>query len=375
MAVIKDSTQSSVTDHRIDLTVSEKNLRALTADETLMHLDMLAQMLTMTRKMVAEKLPREGGNNKELLNYLDKLDQTLDAIVLKNRLEAEKPNNDIRIPCSIDPSDSGFPIFVRDFKFLNTDKEAASQQLSGLPDDAQMVDDALFMLFRGHFPKNVILDKMTGEYYGTLRKLSLPEPLSIYPETLVESREQGMNYCIQSFERLDEHSNIPRFYTLYLKIPAVSYKKHEWRRQMLAAITQGISTVTNLELAYLAKEIEAVEGVQVECIERYDIGPFYNKFTNNQDMPATLVESDEDCMILFRKHSVIRTGQKKREGFRNWWKGLSSGDRHLGEFSPMIASPQYILMPHRMAQRAYSRNLFMKNAKMYGITAQGDIND
>lgn len=373
MPQIKDSSRTTVADHSIDLQVNQKNFKTLEPEDARTHLSMLARMLTLTVQMVAKKLPKDGGNNPDLLHYLKKLWKTLDAIVIKHKLEAAKPNSDIRLSCTIDPSDSGFPVMVRDFKFLNTDKEGAAQELNQLPEDDKLVDDALYLLFRGHFPKNVILQKLTRNYYTTLTKLMMPQPLDIYPINQIKE-DNRINYCIQAFERLDDHSNIPRFYTLYLRIPSKTFPHPEWKDGLRQSIKSGLSTVTNLELGYLAKKIEEIEGVQVEYIERFDIGPFYSKYTENGAAVRALIDAEQDCIMMFSKSSLIRTGEEEREGLRERFKGWRSGDEHIGQFSPVINSPQYILMPHRLIQKVHNLNITLKDhTKMYGVTNTGEI--
>ncbi len=373
MPQIKDSSRTTLAEHSIALEVNQKNFKTLTPDEARVHLDLFSTMLGMTFQIFVKKLPTEGGNNPDFLNYLKKISSTLEAFVLKNRLESAKSNSAIHLSCTIDPSDSGFPVVVRDFKFLNTDKAHVEEELRKVPGNDKLVDDALFILFRGLFPKNVILQKLTRSYYESLAKLTMPEPLKIYPVTHIKE-ESEFHYCTQSFERLDDHSNIPRFYTLYLRIPSKTYPKPEWKDEINQAIETGLSTITNLELGYLAKKIEDLEGVQLECLERFDIGPFYSLYTENSQTVATLIESERDCIMMFSKSMVVRTGEEERNGIRERFMGWWSGDEHVGHFSPAINSPQYILMPHRLIQKVHNLNISLKeHTKMYGVTSTGEF--
>ncbi|MCP4397257.1 MAG: hypothetical protein GY801_08170 [bacterium] len=373
MPSIKDSSTATLADHSISMEVNQSNFKTLQPDEAFAHLSMLAKMLTLSYQLVSKRLPKDGGTNPDLLNYLKKLQDTLEATVMKHHLDADKPNSDIRLSCTIDPSDSGFPVVVRDFKFLNSDKEQAEDKLQALPDDAKLVDDALYLLFRGHLPRDVILQKLTRNYYEMLQRLSMPQTLGIYPLTYLQE-EENFHYCTQSFERLDDHSNIPRFYTLYLRIPSKSYNKPEWREELKQAITNGLSTVTDLELRYLAEKVEAIVGVQLEYLERFDVGPFYSLFTDNGKAVGALIDSEEDYIMMYSKSSVIRTGQAEREKLRERFVGWISGDEHAGQFSPVINSPQYILMPHRLIQKVHNLNISLKeHTKMYGVTSEGEM--
>ena len=374
MTPIKDSTQTTIVEHSIDLHIDHKNFKTLTPEEARIHLSMLANMLRAMSSVIAHHLPNDGGNNPSFMRYIKKLRATLDAILLKHRLEAAKPNSDIRLSCTIDPTDSGFPVFVRDFKFLVTDKEQTINELQKLPKDDKLVDDALFMLFRGSFPRNVILQKLVRKYYETLDVLTMPEPLRIYPPVHVKE-EPPMHYCTLSFERLDDHHNIPRFYTLYLKIPEKTYPYHdEWEEQLKQAVLGGLSTVTNLELRYLARKVEDIEGIQLEYLERFDIGPFYSVYTENSQTVQALIDSPQDYIMMFNKSTVVRVAEEQRVGFREWFKGWRSGDEFIGNFSPVIASPQYILAPHRLIQKVHNLNITLKEqTKMFGITSTGEM--
>lgn len=374
MAHLKDSNRTSFVSHSIDLHVQEKNLLRLSPDQALAHLQLLREMTASLFHLLQNRLPQEGGKNDRLCDYLVKIEKTLALFVLKQRIAQKSPNRDIDLGCTIDPSDSGFPIFVRDFRFLTTDKAGGEKQLSVLPGNDQLVDDALFMLFRGIFPRDVVAAKLSRNYYGTLLDFDPPEELKIYPETVIRS-ENGDRYCTQSFERFDDHSNIPRFYTLYLKIPSLSFHRPERHADIGTAIRNGLSAVANMELGFLADRIEAVEGVQLECLERYDIGPFYNPYTENRGPIKKLIQDPEDCILFYRKTMVVRTGEHPHSGIADKFKGWLTGDDRFGEFSPAIASPQYILMPHRLIQRAHGRDIDIPNARMFGVSKTGEIHD
>ena len=373
MTPIKDSTKTTIVDHAIDMRVNQQNFKTLTPENARVHLGQLATMLGLTYDVCVQKLPKDAGQNQDFLAYLQQLALTLDAIGFKHELEAINPNRDIQLACTIDPSDSGFPIFVRDFKFLASDQANAAAQLASMPDDRKLVDDALYLLFRGLFPKNVVTQKLMRQYYRTLLALTLPETLRIHPVKEAQERD-GLHYCTQSVERLDEHHNLPRFYTFYLRIPEKTYPRPEWQDELRRALAGGFSTVTALELGYLAQQVEALEGIQLECVERFDIGPFYSAFTENGPAVSTLIEAANDNIMMFSKTMVVRTGEIERVGLRERWLGWTSGDEAVGQFSPPIASPQYILMSHRLIQKVHNLNINLKDhTKMFGITSKGEI--
>ncbi len=137
-----------------------------------------------------------------------------------------------------------------------------------------MVDDALFMLFRGSFPRNVILQKLARNYYETLDVLTMPEPLRIYPPVHVKE-EQHTLIARSPLNAWMIITIFRAFIHFYLKIPGKTYPNHEtWEEALKQAVQGGLSTVVNLELRYLARKVEEIEGVQLEYLERFDIGRF-----------------------------------------------------------------------------------------------------
>jgi hypothetical protein len=73
---------------------------------------------------------------------------------------------------------------------------------------------------------------------------------------------------------------------------------------------------------------------------------------------------------------VVRTRQEERAGLSERLKGWRSGDTHVGEFSPAIISPLYVLMSHRLIQKVYNLDIRLKDhTRMFGVTSEGAIYD
>ena len=80
--------------------------------------------------------------------------------------------------------------------------------------------------------------------------------------------------------------------------------------------------------------------------------------------------------MMFKKSTVVRTGQEERVSLPERLKGWRSGDTHLGEFSPAITSPLYILMSHRLIQKVHNLDITLKDhTRMFGVTPEGAIYD
>ncbi len=123
----------------------------------------------------------------------------------------------------------------------------------------------------------------------------------------------------------------------------------------------------------MAKKIDAIEKIRLEMIDRFDIGPFYNRHTENDENLKSLFEqgSERNSILMFRKYSCQRIGEKRQKGLMNWFS-----EKKIGVFSPTIASPLYALMPHPLIQKIYHKDICLaENLKMYGITKEGDIID
>ncbi|KYK25533.1 hypothetical protein AYK26_05870 [Euryarchaeota archaeon SM23-78] len=357
----------------IDLAIERDNFERLDPACTKNHLGTLAHMLRLLSRVVYEEIPEHGGKNPQFQKYLIRLGDTLDTIVLKNKIESMKLGDELMWQCAIDPTDSGFPIIIRDFYFLKRDKQNAEQELAKLPSNKKLVQDAEFTLFRGVFPRDVIRQKLERNYYEKLLKLDLPESLKTYPENYVK-KQNNMHYFKKSIERLDESNNLPRFYTLYFQVTNQSYSKTGWKIELEQKIRDGFSALSTYELRRLAEGIEDIEGIYLQMIERYDVGPFYNNLTHNEDIINTILEDkyETDGILVFRKYSKHRVEEQKKKGFKAFWKGLITGDMYKGSFSPVLQSPKYMLMPHRLVQRVHNLGKnFEGEVKLLGITSAG----
>lgn len=372
---IKDSAQPSVAPGPQMSFPSGRNVKQLSLEEAALHLPLLSYQLRLLSRLVYDKLPNDGGSNNELQRYINSLATCTDALYHKHQLQPALPNSDIALSCAIDPTDSGFPLFIRDLHLLSIDKEAAKAKLAQLPPQEKLVEDAIYLLFKLHLPEQQILQSREREYCEKLDAAILPRDLEIFP-LMHAGEEDGVNYCRKSIARFEPNTNLPYFYTLSFTVPRQSYARNGWHDQLDAAIKEGLSTIIDAELPYLAKVVEAIEGVNLQIVERFTIGPFYSNITDNEGAIAALLDGERSCdsLLYFRKHAVQRIGQQERKGFKERWNAWWSGDKSHGVFSPEIMSPQYILLPHELSQQAHHKDLSFKGpVKMYGITNGGDI--
>ena len=364
---IKDSRQTSRVKHSIDVNVNEENFRLLEPEAAEQHLTTLVTSLHLLSRLVGERF-----ENQQFSDYLGRLGKSLEAIVLRNKIESMKPNSDVAMSTSIDPTYSGFPTFVRDWDFLQKDKEKAEAELAKLPTDEKLVDRAEFSLFRGIFPKDIVLQKLQRNYFQTLAGLDISTELKIYPPKHVKEVD-GVHYYTKVVERLDTNKNIPRMYVIYFRVP---HEGGEGYGQMNLAILKSIQTIAQYELRYMATMIEDIEGVQLQQIERFDAGPVFTRHTENPEGMQLLLENGNkhDAISSFGRYVVQRVGQKRKKGgLWRWIKNVQTGDADRGIFSPILADPVYYIMPHRLIQVYQRGNIDLGNAKIFGITDGGDL--
>ncbi len=196
---------------------SQENFKDLSDHETKIHLKTLSSMLGLLARTIYEKIPEVGRENVGLENYILSTASSLDAIVKKQEIETMKSEG-TQIKCIIDPTDSGFPIVVRDFKYLEIDKRDAHIRLKNLPDDSSLIDNAEYHLFRASYPTSIIQQKLERNYYTSLQSLDIPAELKTYTAREVNTEKNGHLLFKKSFEKLDGHNNVPKFYTLYFTV-------------------------------------------------------------------------------------------------------------------------------------------------------------
>ena len=358
----------------VNLEIGE-NFATLDEKCTQTHLATLSKMLRFLPRLVYDQMPDAGGGNPYLQEYMLRVANTIDALATKNRLEVAMLDEAVRSYCAIDPTESGFPVIVRDFHLLENDKEKAAEMLKSLPTDEKLVRDALFTLFRGVYPEDVVLRKLQRDYFQMLKDTELAEPLKSYAEVYVKKTGTA-HFLKKSLERLDENNNLPRFYTVYFNVTPHIYNSADWRNELESRIISGLSSVSAYELPTMAKKIEDIDGITLQMLERFDIGPFYNKNTTNPEAIDTLLDQahESNGILAFRRYFVQRMDETAKQGLIKRFKGYISGDMYSGIFSPVIQSPKFMLMPQRLIQRAYNLSPdFKDEVKLFGITAGGDF--
>jgi len=364
----------------IELDFDKQSMKKLDEESAKPHLVSLSQMLNLLSRLVYEKMPEVVRDNASFQSYLYRLAGTVDMVVAKHYIDSMKGHSDVLPQCAIDPTDSGFPIMLRDIESIMNDKKDAQAKLAQLPSDEQLVKDAEFTLFQGSYPLDVIIRKLERDYYGKLQGLDVPDPYSIgmHEEILVKKIKKANDYLMKKdVEKLDDHDNIPRFYTLYFKVTEELYNNTKWRDQLKAAIEEGLHTISSVELKNLAERVESIDGIQLQMIDRFDVGPFYTQFTTNQGAMKALLEGaqETDSVLEMTRYRVFRESEVKKDGFIRSIKGWLSGDEYQGVFSQVMKDPTYMIMPYRLVQKAHNLKLDFENeVKLFGITSKGGLN-
>jgi hypothetical protein len=356
----------------LDLTISN-DLKKLTDNDAYQHINNLKNMLGLMSRLMVEKMPEVGGQNEKLQQYIQRLQTGLDLILLRDKIEALGANADIKQECGIDPSESGYPVVMRDFYMLEQEKPSAQEQLAALPSKQDLVGRAEYVLCRGIWPKDNIVDYVKRDYFEKLIATDIPVLMRLLPLEVVKQTDDGKFKLKQYVEMLDKYNNLPHFYTFYLEVPEQSIKKPEWQQELFQIIPQTIEGIIGNELPTLARKVEDIEGVQVKIIERFDLGPFYTKFTENSPVISELIQGRDYSLLGYSRSFIQRIGETERTGMGEKWKATWSGDRLIGDFSPAVDSPLYMLMPFILIQEATNRKLNLGNVQMYGIDNKGDI--
>jgi hypothetical protein len=369
-----DTTQTTIAERMRDLTVQKEPFKTLDASQAHHHLWQLGKALDLLTRMITEKLPSPEAEDQAMMRHLTKLTHTIKALSAKSKIDDLQSSGASSSANTIHPADSGFPVFYRELSSLRNDKQDATARLSELPSDNELVDAALFKLFRDQYPAEEIQRKFLRNYYGALQRGELPMQLQFHVEKVPNRKSSGTMYKI-SVERLDDMGDIPLFYSAYLRIPD-SFVEVDWKNRLEEAIRMGMGTVRTLELPYLARLIEKVPGVILDMIERYTIGPFYNRHTDNTKAIAELIQNEDDFILMFQKSTVLRADDKKHRGVWDLISGLFTGDRSEGVFTPALQSPRYVLLPHRMIQKVHNHDISLGgNIKMYGYLKEGGLLD
>lgn len=377
MKAIQDNT-IEVQPHDLEAPDFRSRQKILQDGDAESHLSILSGYLGILPSVI-KILPFSSKGSNDLEQFISRVKDTLDVILLRNILLSKSPNSDVRMLSSINPADSGFPTYLRDFRYLTQDKAQALHHLETLPSVEEIVSNAENLCFRLAMPTQSIRAMISRDYFSKLASLDLPQELRQNPE--VDLGQKGsMTMFLTTVERIDSHTDTPRFYTIIYKIPTSLTKSMMWKESihhaLAQAIKEGTSTIVDLELPYLARKIEDIDGIQLQLLERFDIGPFYSRYTTNSDIinQVLKVGNERDGILQFRKRFVQRLGERELptlwERIQGWW----SGDQYHGFFTSTLETPQYSLMPHRLVQAVHQRDLsFGQTSTMYAITDRGEL--
>jgi len=368
-----NSSQTTFADPSLDLSFKKETLKKLDGADAVHHCMMLGMALLLLECLIKEKLPMPESRDKNLQRYLRKLWNAVNILAAKDKLDSLTAG-ELKNPTAIHPTDSGFPLFIRDFELLNADKNEAPAKIATIPPDEELVDTALFSLFRGQFPQEAINNKYARTYWDGLNSAELPAALKVLDETIVDKRDNTVYYS-KSVERLDDTGNVPYLYSMYFRVPG-GIVEVEWKIKLDEAIRSGMGTAVSIELPYCARLIEEVDGVMLDMLERYTIGPYYDSYTANSGPVAELIKDKDDFIMMFQKNTVLRVAEQNRRGLWRSVRGLISGDRTQALFAPTLLSARHVLMPYRMVQKAHNQGILLgNNVKMYGISKEGGLID
>lgn len=219
---LKDKNQATIVKPSIDLSIQVDNVKPLKSNVSIDHLEMLDHDLNLLIILIEEQISDDIPQSQELRSYIKDLKTCLDAYILKSRIEILEPIHNISLSFCIDPSDSGFPIFFRDFRFLTNDKIKVEKEQVQFRDTGQLVDDALFSIFRGIYPEDIILEKLRQEYHEKLLNINLPQELEIESNKKLKE-ENTYAFCKKTVRRYNGDDNLPQFYVLYFTLPKLTY--------------------------------------------------------------------------------------------------------------------------------------------------------
>lgn len=377
MKPIQDSSQMSIARPPPLTTVAGKNFKTLDQEDTLAYLQQFMGMLKNVQIMFSQHIIPDYASHQSLSDFAGTLIDISRAIYSHFERGLFLKSNGLDL--AIDPTDSGWPLFVRDFHFLNKAREklviGKTGQPYSLPDDQHLIDDAIFSLFRGVFPVEVIEKKMTKNLNLRLMKLPELKELRFLGAKLIREFSDAFYYqvCVQ---RLEESYNIPRFYTLHIKTFKPLGETPELFSALKRAFENGIGTPVSLELKHIAKNIEHIDGICVEMIQRVDIGPYYSRFTMNESVIKELLDkgNPEDSIFSFKVFTIQRMKESKVAGMVNSVKAYLSGDWFRGEFSKIMVSPTYYILPHRLIQKVHYLDLQLDtHTRMFGVNPKGEL--
>lgn len=354
----------------VDMIRAQGNVRELTQQEIPIYLASLKIRLNNLRDVV------EREDREYAVNFVQGIKDSIECLGLKYALQFYGDDK-IDFPLTIDPLISGLPT-AKDFYLLESNKREANSMLSQMPSREEIIDKIRKAVLRGD---SVSTPQFLLAKHNLYSKIAASEVLSSYAIRSVKKTKEkdGRKYFAVEWSCIERGSSFPVFYRLGLtqdsRLPELEIGSNPRLEMVLYQTQTGVDDISSFA-SFVDREIEEVHP---KSIERYIVGPFMNKFTQNAGGFSNILNGEEDSSVL--KFTVERAISVDVNQYGNLWDAIRGRKTEREVFGP-VDSETELITAFRLKQKMIGVdgnnkpcNIDEKGVpcKIYGVTNSGEI--
>ncbi len=314
-------------------------------------------------------LAREG--NEFVEPYLEIVQNTMKGLMLKHEINGQ---DKIDFSLTISAIDSGFPT-EKDIYLLEKNQEEAKATLQFLPERDEIIDLIRKAIFRNGSVANGQTMLRRHNFYSFLDSARLLRDYHLDEAKLVKDHEQRRYYTLE-WACVETGSRLPVLYRMYLTQDS-RFCRLEKRRNLGLETIIFQTQMGFIDLSTFARTVDnEIEEVHPKLVEKYTIGPYYDKETNNShEMQAILEKAGNPSILKFTVEKVLSERVSKYGGesiLERIFNCLFRIKTEREVYGPTDSETKMIV-PFRLKQELRNRDEYGNACQVYGVTMEGNI--
>ncbi len=338
--------------------------RQLPDEAVVGYCDRLGDRLTWLGKVIGEE-QKEGRISQAASQATHTFLHELRGTVMVMALKHARQLLDIEpVPLTIDPTESGMPTF-KDFWQLRDDCEHAQEQLEQIPARDVLMEQAIDAIYHGDRPVKQQILWLQRAYMVRLAATPVVADFRVFDPVQISALGNDHVYAVS-------WSGVIRSVNLFECTTMHFIERGGWH------VNGGVEQLRGLvqEFEHGHHGLQEMLGMCNEAgwivpqtIERVTIGPYYHRWTENDDFikQAFAVDADNDPWML--RCTIERAATTKAIQ-------RSTMDKLLGR-EPMASGPSIkstaLLVPLRLKQQLGDRDEDGNVCAVYGLSKDGDL--
>jgi len=345
---------------KIDFSESaEENIKTLSSSEIASHLSGLETRLSNLSTILTDQ------KDDFVVPYIDIIKNSIYGILLKHQMTG---NARIDSSFSMIPKESGYP-GMSDFFLLEKNQQEARGVLDSMHNKDKIIEMIRRSVFDGRPVDNLQLLLRRHKFYSAICDANLLKSLHLNElKDLGVDEATGREWYSLEWSCLERGVNVPVLYRMSFTQDKVSDGPGSKLQSFVYLTRSGIPDVRS----FASLVDREVVDVHPKLVERYVIGPFYDRFTDNSPQINEILNGSEDSSILKFTVEKVASNPKRLKHYGTFWDRLFGRKTEIEVFDPALSETNMIV-PFRLKQKLGNCDEYGNPCKVYGITNGGDI--